>query len=134
MTIVLTKKHKKRFIEEAKKKYPIEACGLVFGNKTKKKVILKKIIPLCNIANSPTSFKMDPVEFLKIKSDIEKGGTRFLCFYHSHPSDTKPSKMDLKYMRLWPETIWIIISSLNYEIAAFKNANNSVEALKFELT
>jgi proteasome lid subunit RPN8/RPN11 len=50
----------------------------------------------------------------------ESEGLQHLGFFHSHQLNAKPSAMDLKYMRLWPEKIWLIISALNSKIAAYR--------------
>jgi heme/copper-type cytochrome/quinol oxidase subunit 3 len=30
-------------------------------------------------------------------------------------------------MKLWPETIWLIISSINYEVAAYRMINGDLQ-------
>jgi len=54
--------------------------------------------------------------------------------FHSHPAPAHPSAVDLQYMRLWGEAVWLILSSINSDIAAFQMKNDRVNevALKIE--
>lgn len=121
MILKLSKDQINLLIKEAKRRYPIEICGAFFGIINKKKEVhVKKIILLKNLLNSKTKFQIDPIEFLKFLLEAEKEGLQHVGFFHSHPIGTKPSTIDLKYMKLWPETIWLIISPLNCKISAYQ--------------
>lgn len=62
------------------------------------------------------------VELVKAENE----GLRHVGFFHSHPGSTEPSKIDIKFMRLWHESIWLIISLINYEIAAYRVVNGEL--------
>jgi len=49
----------------------------------------------------------------------EENGLQLIGFYHSHPAAPRPSPINLDYMKLWPHSIWLIVSSLDYSIAAY---------------
>ncbi|MEM2369307.1 MAG: M67 family metallopeptidase [Candidatus Bathyarchaeia archaeon] len=113
-------------IEEARKMFPVEICGALFGCFSDGEAIIRKIVHLRNTLNSCVAFQIDPEEFLVELIRAENEGLRHIGFFHSHPSSTEPSKMDIKFMRLWPKSIWLIISLVSYEIAAYTIVNGKV--------
>lgn len=120
-------------IEEVKKRYPIEVCGVLFGVIKSEEIHVKKIVPLRNVIESESMFQIDPEDFLRILIASEAEGLQHVGFFHSHPGNVRPSAMDLKYMKLWPESIWLIISSLNYEITAYRIVNEHLCEVLFEI-
>ena len=44
---------------------------------------------------------------------------RLIGVYHSHPADPAPSSIDLEYMKLWPQSVWLAVSSIDYSVAAY---------------
>ncbi|MCD6470549.1 M67 family metallopeptidase [Candidatus Bathyarchaeota archaeon] len=120
MIIELNKDQVNLLIRESRKEYPKEACGVLFGSVCKEKAYVKKIALLKNLLDSENRFQMDPTEFLRALLNAEKKGLQHIGFFHSHPLNTKPSAIDLEYMKLWPEIIWLIISPLNCRMAAYQ--------------
>jgi len=125
MIIRLTQAQAGLLIEEARKKYPIEACGLLFGDIGSGEAIVKRIVGVENLLESRTNFQVDPEEFLKALSEAEKDGMQHIGFFHSHPGAPHPSATDIRFMGLWPENIWLIISSIDYAIAAYLTENDT---------
>lgn len=113
-------------IEEARRKFPIEICGALFGIVDGKEVLVKKISFLRNVLASRELFEIDPEEFLAELIESERKGLQHIGFFHSHPSVAEPSEIDLKFMRLWPGSIWLIISSLNRNISAYRIINGKL--------
>ena len=134
MILWLTKRQISSLIEETKRKYPIESCGLLFGWITKEKAIVKKIVSTQNALESPTEFQIAPEEFVKHLSKAEREGLQLLGFYHSHPTAPKPSIVDTEYMKLWPESIWLIISSIDYSMQAYQMANEKFEKISVKVS
>jgi len=119
MIIRLNKEQKSLLIEKTKKEYPNEACGILFGDLGSEGPIVRKIVPVRNVLESITNFQIDAEEFLRSLSEAEREGIELIGFFHSHPAAAHPSVTDAKYMKLWPGNIWLIISSINHDIAAF---------------
>lgn len=113
-------------IEEVRKKFPIEVCGALFGLINGREVLVKKLVFLRNILNSEALFEIDPEEFLVEFIRSENEGLQHIGFFHSHQSEAKPSEIDMEFMKLWPESIWLIISSFNYDIAAYRIINGKL--------
>ena len=119
MILCLSKEQKSSLIEETRKKHPKEACGILFGDLGSEGPLVRKIVPVRNVVESTTNFRIDAEEFLRSLSEAEREGMELIGFYHSHPAAAHPSLTDAKYMKLWPENIWLIISSINHDTAAF---------------
>jgi len=49
--------------EEARKKYPVEACAILFGKMTRREAIVKRVVTVQNVLNSTTRFEIDPKAF-----------------------------------------------------------------------
>ncbi len=133
MIIRLTNAQIGLLIEETRKKYPIEACGVLFGDVSSNEAVVRKIILVHNILESPTNFQINPEEFLKILFKAEKGGMQLIGFFHSHPAAPYPSITDVRYMKLWPESIWLITSSIDYNVAAYKTVNGALQRINIEV-
>jgi len=124
MILRLTKAHMRLLVKETRKRYPIEACGLLFGDTSIGEAVVKRIVAVKNVLDSSTNFQVNPEEFFKALSKAGKGGMQHIGFFHSHPAAPQPSATDTIYMRLWPENIWLIISSIDYAVAAFRTEDN----------
>jgi len=121
-------------IEETRKKNPIEACGVLFGDINGKTAIVRKIAIITNTLASSTNFQVHPEEFVKALLEAEKNGMQLIGFFHSHPMASHPSPRDIKYMKLWPKTVWVIISSIDYSVKAYQNVNNKIQKITIEVS
>lgn len=133
LIIKLSREHVSQLIEEASRRHPIEACGGIFGIVKEDVAHVIKIVPLKNILESEVMFQIDPEEFLRVLLDLERDGLQHLGFFHSHHGATKPSAIDLKYMALWPGSMWIIVSSLNHDIAAYQIINGRLHEVHISI-
>jgi proteasome lid subunit RPN8/RPN11 len=133
MIIRLTKKQIRLLIEEARKKNPIEACGILYGYINSKDARVRKIIMANNILESPTNFQINPEEFLKALLEAEKNSMQLVGFFHSHPTIPYPSITDVRSMKRWPENIWLIISSIDYSMEAYQNVNDKPRRIYIEI-
>jgi len=118
--------------EEARKTHPIEACALLFGKLSEKEVILERIVMTPNVLRSTMRFEIDPKAFYDAFTRAEKDGLAFLGFFHSHPAPANPSSVDLKFMQLWGDAVWLIFSSTENKFAAFQMKHNRVYALSLK--
>lgn len=125
--------HIRFIIEETRKSYPVEACGILFGELTGGEVHIRKVVVFRNKLESTLRFQIDPEDFLKALSEAEMEGLQHLGFFHSHSASTYPSETDIRYMKLWPETVWLIISSINYEVAAYRMINGDLQEVRIDV-
>ena len=85
MTLKIKKTHLNEIFEEAKKKYPIEACGILAGKKHDSEAFVEKVYHAKNILNSKSAYRIDPADQMKAFQEAEIEGLEIIGFYHSHP-------------------------------------------------
>jgi len=134
MILQLTDEHIRLLKKATKISHPIETCGLLLGNVDSKKAIVKRIAPVQNILESTTRFQIDPETFVEALPEAEKNGMQLIGFFHSHPAPAYPSPTDVEYMKLWPENIWLIISSISYDIAAYQTVDGELRRIDAEVS
>jgi len=112
--------------KEARRVFPVEACAILFGKITKREAVVKKIAIVLNILKSTTRFEIDPKAFFDAFMQAHKNGLEFIGLFHSHPAPAYPSSVDLEYMRLWGDAVWLILSSTIENFAAFQMIDGKV--------
>lgn len=114
-------------LEEVRRGYPIEVCGVLFGFMYGGVAYVVEAVTLRNILGSRYMFQIDPEEFLNVLREYEGRGLQHIGFFHSHPRYAKPSSIDLKYMALWPGSIWVIVSYRESRIEAYRLVDGCLE-------
>jgi proteasome lid subunit RPN8/RPN11 len=112
---------------------PIEACALLFGKSSKDGFLVKKVVIVPNILNSTIEFKIHPQLFIAELEKAEAIGLKLVGFFHSHPAPPYPSEIDIKTMRLWTNTFWLILSLNEDKVSAYLFNNNIVEELQLRI-
>ncbi len=120
--------------EESKKTHPIEACALLCGKLMDGEAVVTKVVVTPNVLRSSVRFEADPQTVFDIFEQAELDGLEFIGIFHSHPAPARPSVFDLQYMRLWGEAVWLILSSVDGDVAAFQMVKGDLQkvALKVE--
>ncbi len=126
MFLRLKRQHALLLIKEARKVYPIEACAILLGKLTKKEAVVERVVVAPNKLQSIERFEIDPEMVVKAFNEAEKEGLDFLGLFHSHPAPAKPSLIDLEYMRLWGDALWLILSLTSGNLAAYQMRNGRV--------
>lgn len=119
--------------QETKKVYPFEACAMLFGKLSKNEAVVEKIEITQNMLHSTTRFQIDPEDVAAIITKAEKEGQEFIGLFHSHAARATPSLIDLKYMRLWGDSLWLIISSTDGTLAAYQLIDGNVEEVTIRI-
>lgn len=115
--------------EEARKAYPVEACALLFGKLTEKEAVVERVVVTPNVLRSTARFEIDSKAFYDAFTKASRDGLEFIGFFHSHPAPANPSSVDLQFMRLWGDAVWLIFSSINNNFSAFQMKKGRVYAL-----
>jgi proteasome lid subunit RPN8/RPN11 len=93
--------------------YPFEGCGLLIGYLGEDGVRVTRAVPCPNVAapeERTHRFIIDPRAVLNVRRSLRSTSESIVGFYHSHPdAEAKPSRTDMEYIRLWPETVWLIV-------------------------
>jgi proteasome lid subunit RPN8/RPN11 len=129
MILRLTTQQLNLLKEEVRKVHPIEACALIFGKITPKEIVVEKIVTVSNVLRSEVRFEIDPKTFYDTFLQSTRNGLEFIGFFHSHPAPANPSAIDLEFMRLWGEAVWLIFSSTEDRLAAFQIIGGKVTSL-----
>ena len=133
MILRLQRQHVYLMKEETEKVHPIEACVMLFGKSTQKEVVVKRVVVASNKLQSTVRFEIDPETFVHAFTEADREGLDFIGLFHSHPAPAKPSLIDLKYMKLWGDALWLILSSTNGNLAAYQMRNGKVREITIKV-
>jgi proteasome lid subunit RPN8/RPN11 len=113
--------------EHAAAESPNEACGLVVLEDG----IAQRYVPGRNAAASPYRFELDvPPETWFLEDDGSE-----LAVFHSHlSSPPRPSRTDVENIGLWEGRPYLIYTVRTGELAGWRIANGSVEAIELHST
>jgi len=126
LILQLQRHHADLLKQEAKKVHPVEACAMLFGKLSQNKAVVEKVEFAPNELQSTVRFEIDPEKVAAAFADAEEEGLDFIGLFHSHPASASPSPIDLKYMRLWGDALWLILSSTEGNLAAYQLMDDTV--------
>ncbi len=98
-------------LQEVKKAYPNECCGLLIGqnNDDQKDVVCIQPITNINTSRMRDRYEMDPKELDMADNNARKKSQEIVGIYHSHPDHpSKPSTFDRE--RAWPVYSYMIVA------------------------
>jgi len=112
--------HLDEIFEEAMRKYPIEACGILAGRKHDGEAVVEKVYHAKNILNSTSAYRIDPDDQIKAFQEAESEGLEIIGFYHSHPFwEPCWSKEDEEKGKAWTNYFHLIVSPKDYKAKAY---------------
>jgi len=129
MILRLTKEQLQLLGKEARRSHPVEACALLFGKLVKGDAVVTKIIVATNVLRSTLRFEVNPQVVYAAFEKADQEGLQFIGLFHSHPAPPNPSTVDLKFMQLWGDAVWLILSSIDGSIAAFQMVNSEIREI-----
>jgi proteasome lid subunit RPN8/RPN11 len=118
---------------EAKKIHPVEACAILFGKLSQNQALIEKVKFVPNALHSTVRFEINPERVATAITEAEKDGLDFIGLFHSHPAPAVPSPIDLKFMKLWGEALWLILSSIDGHLAAYQLIDESVKKVIIQI-
>ena len=127
MILQLQRRHVDLLKQEAKKVHPVEACAMLFGKLSQNDAVVEKVEFAPNELRSTVRFEIDPVKVAAAFTEAEDEGLDFIGLFHSHPAPAAPSPIDLKYMKLWGDALWLILSSTDGNLAAYQLKDDKVK-------
>jgi proteasome lid subunit RPN8/RPN11 len=100
-------------LQQAGLTYPLEGCGLLIGRIEAEQVVVTRVLACPNVAPAEERghrFQIDPRVVINVRRSLRGRSESIVGFFHSHPdAEAEPSRTDLEYLRLWPETLWLIV-------------------------
>ncbi len=133
MIVRLTSEQLRLLMDESRKNHPIEACALLFGRLIDGEAVVTRVVVMPNVLKSPTRFEADPQTVFNAFEQADRDGLQFMGLFHSHPAPASPSVVDIKYMRLWGEAVWLILSSNDGNMAAFQMINGDIHEVTLKV-
>ena len=104
--IIIRKNLKEAIVEQCRREFPNEACGILAGKAQR----VEKIYEMTNAEKSSEIFFMDAKEQLKVMKEIRTLGLEMVAIYHSHvASQAYPSSHDVE-LAFYPEASYVIVS------------------------
>lgn len=100
-------------VAHARRDHPDEACGILAGPEGSDRP--ERHIPMANAERSPTFYRFDSHEQLKVWRAMEKAGDAAVVIYHSHTAtEAYPSRTDVK-LAGEPDAHYVLVSTRNPE-------------------
>ena len=127
MILQLQRHHVDLLKQEAKKMHPVEACAMLFGKLSENEAFVEKVEVAPNELRSTVRFEIDPQRVVAAFNEAEGEGLEFIGLFHSHPVPATPSTIDLKFMKLWGDALWLILSSTDGNLGAYQIKDDKVE-------
>jgi len=127
LILQLQRRHIELLKQETEKVHPVEACAILFGKLSQNEAVVEKVEVTQNRLRSTTRFEIDPAKVAAAITETEKEGLEFIGLFHSHPAPDTPSAIDLKYMKLWGDALWLILSSTDGNLAAYQLIDGTVK-------
>jgi proteasome lid subunit RPN8/RPN11 len=79
-------------VAHARRDHPDEACGVVAGREG----VAERIVPMVNAERSPTFYRFDAIEQLKVWREMDDRDEDAVVIYHSHTAtEAYPSRTDI---------------------------------------
>ncbi|UCE95216.1 MAG: M67 family metallopeptidase [Candidatus Bathyarchaeota archaeon] len=133
MKVKLKRQHIKSLKEEVQRVHPIEACGMLFGKMNPTEALVEKVVTAPNVLRSEKRFEIHPETVVKMILESEKEGQEFVGLFHSHSAPAYPSSIDIKFMKLWGDAIWLILATFDGKFAAFQMMDGKVKKAVLEI-
>ena len=129
----LKQQHVDLLKQETEKVYPVEACALLFGTCSENNLTLQQIVVAQNRLQSAVKFEIDPTIVVEALTKAEEVGLDLIGLFHSHPAPAVPSSTDLKFMKLWGDILWLIMSSTEGKLAAYQLENDILKEVSIKI-
>ena len=100
-------------VAHARRDHPDEACGQIAGPEGSDRP--ERFVPMLNAERSPTFYRFDASEQLKVHREMERNDEVPVVVYHSHTAtEPYPSRTDISYAQE-PDAHYVLISTRDPE-------------------
>jgi proteasome lid subunit RPN8/RPN11 len=96
-------------VEHSRADHPDEACGVIAGPEGSDRP--ERFIAMANAERSPTFYRFDSGEQLKVWRAMDEAGDAPIVIYHSHTAtEAYPSRTDISYASE-PDAHYVLVST-----------------------
>ncbi len=107
--------------------HPDEACGVIAGRAGSDRP--ERFIPMLNAERSPTFYRFDSLEQLRVWREMDDRDEEPIVIYHSHTAtEAYPSRTDISYASE-PDAHYVLVSTRDAsqpELRSFKIVDGAV--------
>lgn len=108
-----------KIIDHARKDHPDEACGVVAGPAGSGRPV--RFIPMQNAERSPTFYRFDSLEQLRVWREMDDRDEEPVVIYHSHTAtEAYPSRTDISYAQE-PGAHYVLVSTRDEPETEFRS-------------
>ena len=98
-----------KIVAHARADHPDEACGVIAGPAGSD--LGERFIPMLNAERSPTFYRFDSLEQLRVWREMDDLGEEPVVIYHSHTAtEAYPSRTDISYASE-PAAHYVLVST-----------------------
>jgi len=108
-----------RILAHASADHPDEACGVIAGPAGSDRP--ERFIPMLNAERSPTFYRFDSLEQLRVWREMDERGEEPVVIYHSHTAtEAYPSRTDISYASE-PLAHYVLVSTWDPDRTEFRS-------------
>jgi [CysO sulfur-carrier protein]-S-L-cysteine hydrolase len=108
-----------KIVAHARADHPDEACGVIAGPAGSD--IPQRFIPMLNAERSPTFYRFDSLEQLRVWREMDDRDEEPVVIYHSHTAtEAYPSRTDISYASE-PSAHYVLVSTRDPDQAEFRS-------------
>jgi [CysO sulfur-carrier protein]-S-L-cysteine hydrolase len=108
-----------QIVEHARKDHPDEACGVIAGPADSDTPV--RFIAMQNAERSPTFYRFDSREQLKVWREMDDNDEEAVVIYHSHTAtEAYPSRTDISYASE-PQAHYVLVSTRDTDQTEFRS-------------
>lgn len=106
-------------VAHARRDHPDEACGVVAGPVGSDSAV--RFIPMINAERSPTFYRFDSMEQLRVWREMDDQDEQAVVVYHSHTAtEAYPSRTDIS-LACEPDAHYVLVSTRDPESVEFRS-------------
>jgi [CysO sulfur-carrier protein]-S-L-cysteine hydrolase len=122
----IARDHVDAIISHARADHPDEACGVIIGAAGSDDP--RRLVQMINADRSPTFFRFDPQEQLRLYQEMDAGDEEIVVVYHSHTmTEAYPSRTDIE-LAAEPQAHYLLVST-----AGSGNQDGPVEVRSYRI-
>ncbi|MFD0688377.1 Mov34/MPN/PAD-1 family protein [Actinomadura fibrosa] len=108
-----------QIVAHARADHPDEACGIIAGPAGSDRPV--RYVPMANAERSPTFYRFDSQEQLKVWREMDDRDEEPVVIYHSHTAtEAYPSRTDISYAAE-PNAHYVLVSTRSDEETEFRS-------------
>jgi [CysO sulfur-carrier protein]-S-L-cysteine hydrolase len=106
-------------VAHARRDHPDEACGVIAGPAGSDRP--ERFIPMLNAERSPTFYRFDSLEQLRVWREMDDRDETPVVIYHSHTAtEARPSRTDISYASE-PDAHYVLVSTRDEDTDEFRS-------------